>query len=338
MPAARDLLDRGRCRIINDMKDLIVAIAASFGVAAALAAPVESPIEAPGPAGPLKGTLLTPESGHGPVILIIPGSGPTDRDGNSPAGVLAGSYRLLAEGLAAHGVTSVRIDKRGMFGSSAATADANAVTIPDYIADVQAWTRVIRQRTKASCIWLLGHSEGGLVAMAAAKNPDVCGLLLVAAPGRPMGEIIREQLKANPANAPLLSQALPAIDALEAGKRVDTAAMNPALLRLFRPEVQGFLISAFSYDPRQLLAGYAKPVLILQGQRDLQVREADAQSLKQANPTATLVLLPDVNHVLKSVASDDVRSNAATYGNSSLPLAPGVVQSISDFLTSNARI
>jgi pimeloyl-ACP methyl ester carboxylesterase len=320
------------------MKNLIVAIATSFGAAAAaLAAPVESLIEAPGPAGALQGTLLTPDSARGTVILIIPGSGPTDRDGNSPAGVLAASYRLLAEGLAAHGVTSVRIDKRGMFGSSAATADANAVTIPDYVADVQAWTRVIRQRTKAPCIWLLGHSEGGLVAMAAAKNPDLCGLLLVAAPGRPMGEILREQLKANAANSPLLSQALPAIDALEAGKRVDTTSMNPALLRLFAPVVQGFLISAFSYDPRQLLAGYGKPVLILQGQRDLQVREADAQALKQADPKATLVLLPDVNHVLKSVASDDVSANIATYRNSSLPLAPGVVQSISDFLTSNAK-
>ncbi len=128
--------------------------------------------------------------------------------------------------------------------------------------------------------------------MAAAKNPDVCGLLLVAASGRHMGEIIREQLKANPANAPLLSQALPAIDALEAGKHVDTAVMHPALLRLFRPEVQEFLISAFCYDPPKLLAGYGRPVLILQGQRDLQVREADARALKLADPTATLVLLP----------------------------------------------
>jgi pimeloyl-ACP methyl ester carboxylesterase len=322
----------------NDrMKDLIIAVAASCGVAAAPTAggaPLESPIEAPGPAGPLKGTLLTPDGAGGPVVLIIPGSGPTDRDGNSRLGVLAASYRLLAEGLAAHGVTSVRIDKRGMFGSAAATADANAVTIPDYVADVQAWTRVIRERTKASCIWLLGHSEGGLVAMAAAKNPDVCGLLLVAAPGRPLGEILREQLKANPANAPVLDQALPAIDALEAGKRVDTTNMNPALLPLFRAEVQGFLLSALSYDPRRLLAGYAKPVLILQGQRDLQVREADARALKQADPKATLVLLPDVNHVLKSVASDDFRANFATYGNSSLPLAPAVVQAIGDFLIS----
>lgn len=320
------------------MKNLIVALAASCSVAAAGGGPVvESAIEAPGPAGPLKGTMLGPQAQHAPVVLIIPGSGPTDRDGNSPAGVLGNSYRLLAEALAERGITSVRIDKRGMFGSAAATPDANAVTIEDYVADVQAWSAVIRRRTQAPCIWLLGHSEGGLIAMAAARHTDVCGLLLLAAPGRPMGEILREQLKANPANAPLLAQALPAIDALEAGKQVDTTGMHPALLRLFRPEVQGFLISAFSYDPARLLAGLAKPVLIVQGQRDLQVREADARALKQADPKATLVLLPDMNHVLKSVASDDVRANLATYGDSSLPLAPGVVQSIGDFLSANTR-
>ncbi|HEX3911897.1 MAG TPA: alpha/beta fold hydrolase [Steroidobacteraceae bacterium] len=315
------------------MKNLIVAAAVTCSAAAAAGAAVaESPIEAPGPLGPLRGTMLGPQPQSGPVVLIIPGSGPTDRDGNSPAGVLANPYRLLAEALADRGITTVRIDKRGMFGSAAAAADANAVTIEDYVADVQAWTGVIRARTRASCLWLLGHSEGGLVAMAAANGTDVCGLLLVAAPGRPMGEIIREQLKANPANAPLLAQALPALDALEAGRRVDTTGMHPALLRLFRPAVQGFLISAFSYDPARLLAGLAKPVLIIQGRRDLQVREADARALEQADPKATLVLLPDMNHVLKSVASDDVRANLATYGDSSLPLAPGLVQSISDFL------
>jgi uncharacterized protein len=314
------------------MKDLIMAVAATCGVAAAVAAPVESAIEAPGPSGLLKGTMLASPSSGSPVVLIIPGSGPTDRDGNSPAGLLAATYRLLAEGLAAHGVSSVRIDKRGMFGSAAATPDANAVTIGDYVNDVQAWTSVIRQRTKARCVWLLGHSEGGLVAMAAAKNPDVCGLLLIAAPGRPLGQIMREQLKANPANSPVLDQALPALDALEAGKHIDTTGMHPALQGLFRPAVQGFLISALSYDPAKLLAGYAKPVFILQGQRDIQVREADARALKAADPSAALLLMPDVNHPLKSVTSDDRQVNIAAYGNSSLPLAPGVVEAIIDFL------
>ena len=235
-------------------------------------------------------------------------------------------------------MTTIRIDKRGLAGSAGATPDGNAVTIADYVTDVHAWTTVIQQRTGASCVWLLGHSEGGLVAMTAAKSqPDVCGLILVSTAGRPMGEVLREQIKAAPAYAPLLDRALPAIDGLEAGKRVDTTDMPPPLLRLFNPKVQGFLISAFSYDPSQLLKGYPKPVLILQGLRDLQVHEVDARMLKEADPQATLALLPDVNHALKTVSSDDRSANIATYSNASLPLAPGVVSAIGDFLTANAR-
>lgn len=302
------------------------------------AASAETAVEAPGPSGPLRGTMLSASTGHGPVILIIPGSGPTDRDGNSRGGVVAAPYRLLGEALVERGVTTIRIDKRGLAGSAGATPDGNAVTITDYVTDVHSWTTVIRERTGASCIWLLGHSEGGLVAMAAARDqPDICGLILVSTAGRPMGELLREQLKANPAYAPLLDQALPAIDGLEAGKHVDTANMPAPLLRLFNPKVQGFLISAFSYDPSQLLKGYPKPVLILQGLRDLQVQEIDARMLKEADPHAMLVLLPDVNHALKTVSSDDRSTNIATYSNAGLPLAPGVVSAMVDFLAAHAK-
>lgn len=302
-------------------------------MASSAAAPVESALEAPGPAGPLTGTMLAPDSGPGPVALIIPGSGPTDRDGNNPLGVKAATYRLLAQALAARGVATVRIDKRGMFGSAAAVPDANAVTVGDYVADVHAWVGSIRKRTGADCVWLIGHSEGGLVAMAAAQDaPAVCGLVLIAAPGRPLGAVLREQIRANPANAPLLPQAMAAIDALEAGRRVDTAGMHPALQRLFGAQVQGFLISAFSYDPARLLAACRKPVLVLQGQRDLQVSEADARLLAKAAPDASLVLLPDVNHVLKQVASSDPRANLATYADPALALAPGVGAAIADFI------
>ena len=102
------------------------------------AAAASAAITAPGPQGPLEGTLL--DAGKSaPVVLIIPGSGPTDRDGNNPLGVTAAPYRLLAEALAAKGVSSARIDKRGMFGSKAAVADANKVTITDYAADTHNW-------------------------------------------------------------------------------------------------------------------------------------------------------------------------------------------------------
>jgi uncharacterized protein len=297
-----------------------------------------TPIEIPGPTGPLRATLQSSSAAHGPVALIIPGSGPTDRDGNNPLGVRAASYRLLAEGLAARGVTTVRIDKRGVAGSAAAVADGNAVTIDDYVTDVRSWIATIRARTGASCVWLLGHSEGGLVALRAAQAvPDICGLVLVATAGRPLGEVIRGQLAAAPAAAPIRGEANAIIDSLEAGKQVDVTLASPFLQQLFAPQLQGFLINAFSYDPAQLLRGYAKPVLILQGTRDIQVGEQDARLLEQADPSATLVLLPDVNHMLKSIASDDRKANAATYGNPDLPLAPGVVDSIAKFLPAGKR-
>jgi pimeloyl-ACP methyl ester carboxylesterase len=298
----------------------------------ALASPRETIVQAPGPAGPLQGAMLAPAMGHGPLVLIIPGSGPTDRDGNNPRGLKASTYRLLAEGLAARGITTVRIDKRGMFGSAGATPDPNNVTIADYAADIASWTNTLRKSTGAGCVWLLGHSEGGLVALAAARQPGICGLILLAAPGRKMADILRAQLKANPANARLLPQALPAIDRLEAGQRVDTSTMDPALLPLFRPAVQGFLISAFAADPAKLLAAVTKPVLILQGERDLQIGVADARLLAKADPAAKLVLLPNTNHVYKTVASDDMQANLATYADPSLPLAPGVIEEIDRFL------
>lgn len=289
-------------------------------------------IQAPGPLGPLAGTLLRAPA-QGPVVLVVPGSGPTDRDGNSPLGVRASTCRLLAEGLAARGISTVRIDKRGLFASAGAVRDANAVTIADYARDVRAWVAAARAETGAACVWVLGHSEGGLVALAAGEAADIRGLVLAASPGRPLGAILREQFSANPANAPILGETLAAISALEAGRRPDVARMHPALRPVFGPKVQDFLLDAVAIDPARLIAANAKPILIVQGERDLQVSVADAERLKAASPQAELVLLPQANHVLKAVgAADDRAANLATYGDPGLPLAPGVVDAVARFV------
>lgn len=315
----------------------MVLLASLLALAAAVAEPTLSrsaDIEAPGPSGALKGTLAGPATPDRPVVLIIPGSGPTDRDGNNPLGVSAAPYRHLAEGLANRQISSVRIDKRGMFASASAAPDPNAVTVDDYVRDTQAWIAATRQRTGARCVWLLGHSEGGLVALAAAAaQPEhLCGLILTATAGRPLGDVLKDQLRANPANAPLLDPADKAIDRLAAGEHVDAKALPQPLLALFRPEVQGFLISAFRLDPAKLIQQVPQPVLILQGERDLQVSVSDAEALKRARPEATLTLLPGVNHVLKPVAADDVQANLATYADPNLAVAPQVIDAIAGFV------
>lgn len=300
--------------------------------AAAAASPVERTISARGPLAPLAGSLLDAGK-RAPVILFVPGSGPTDRDGNSPLGIKAAPYRLLAQGLAARGISSVRIDKRGMFGSQAAIADANKVTISDYAADTHAWVASIRKITGATCVWLLGHSEGGLVVLTAAQRPDgICGVITVAAVGRRIGAVLREQLQANPANAPFLDAAFKAIASLEAGRKVNSATLPKPLRTLFADDVQPFLIDLFAENPEALAAALKVPLLIVQGDNDIQVTVDDARALADAQPNATLALLPGVNHVLKMAASKDRAANLKAYADPSLPIAPAAVQAIAEFV------
>lgn len=297
-----------------------------------LAAIAASTMTIPGPNGPIEGTFV--DAGKGtPVVVIIPGSGPTDRDGNNPLGVTAAPYRLLAEALAAKGVSSLRADKRGLFASKAAIADPNKVTIADYAADARAWAKAARARSGTTCAWLVGHSEGGLVALAAAQDKaEICGVVALAAPGRKMGDIIRQQLKANPANAPLLDQALEALRKLEAGEDVDDSTLAPPLRPLFYKAAQPFLKDMLAKDPAALAGTLAVPLLVVQPEKDIQVTVADANALAAGQPKATLVVVPGVNHVLKAVAGDDRSANLATYADSSLPVAPAVVEAIAAFV------
>jgi len=303
-----------------------------FLAAALTASPTERQLTVPGPLAPLAGTLLDAGK-RAPVVVIFPGSGPTDRDGNSPLGVTAAPYRLLAQGLAARGITTVRIDKRGMFGSKAAIANPDAVTIADYAADARAWAKSARAATGARCVWLLGHSEGGLVALAAAQDrKDICGVISVASAGRKLGPIIREQLQANPANVPLIASAYAAIARLEARQRFNNADIHPALQPLFGEAIQLYMIDLLAQDPARLAASLKVPLLIVQGDRDLQVSVTDANALAAAQPKARLVVLPGVNHVLKNVATTDRAANIATYANPSLPISTAAIDAVATFV------
>lgn len=301
----------------------------SLILAALLSDPVATPVTLPAQPAPLHGTLLTPESPRA-VAVILPGSGPTDRDGNSPLGVSAGSYRLLAEGLAEQGVATLRIDKRGI-GESASTAMAETdLRFSHYVEDARTWAAEAASRAGRRCAWLIGHSEGALIALAAVEggNDKVCGLVLLSGAGRPARVVIEEQLGSQLPD-PLRTQAFHALAELEAGRTV--ADTPPALAALLRPSVQPYLISWLRLDPAALIAAWDGPVMIGQGTTDLQTTEADANALAGAQPAARLVLWEGVNHLLK-LAPADRAANAATYGDPTLPLAPGVVDDIAGFI------
>jgi pimeloyl-ACP methyl ester carboxylesterase len=301
--------------------------------ASLLAGPTTTEIALPAQPAPLHGSLLSPENATA-VAVILPGSGPTDRDGNSPLGVSASTYRLLAEDLAAQGIATVRIDKRGIAASAAAGPAEADLRFDAYAADARAWATEAASRAGRPCAWLIGHSEGALVALKAVEGGDdkVCGLILLAGMGRPPGAVLREQLTSLP--EPMKTQAFASLTQLEAGRTV--ADTPPALAALFRPSVQPYLISWLPLDPAALLAAYDDPVFIGQGTTDLQIGVADAQALAAADPSATLKLWDGVNHLLKTAPADRP-ANMATYADPALPLAPGVAEDVGAFIRANGR-
>ena len=294
----------------------------------------ESAFSIPGPDGPLSGTLLLPSGvAAPPAILILPGSGPTDRDGNNPLGIQAATYAKLAQALAKQGVASLRSDKRGLFESAGAIQNPNAVTIADYVTDTTGWVEAIRAETGVGCVWLVGHSEGALIALVAAQSMEsLCGLVLLAAPGRPLGDILQEQFAASLGDPALVQQSGAAIEALERGQRVDAENLDQAIRPLFADDLQGFLISLFSYDPARLIATLDLPILIVHGQQDLQVPDGDAQRLHRSNPGSELLVIDDVNHLLKSVKIGDRQDNLESYADPDRPISGRVVQAIADFV------
>ncbi|HYC97793.1 alpha/beta hydrolase [Brevundimonas sp.] len=199
-----------------------------------------------------------------------------------------------------------------------------------YVDDARAWAAEATSRTGRPCAWLIGHSEGALIALAAVAegNDGICGLILLSGAGRPARAVIEEQLGSQ-LPEPMRSQAFHALAELEAGRLV--ADPPPALAALLRPSVQPYLISWLRLDPATLIAAWDGPVMIGQGLTDLQTTETDARALATAQPEAKLVLWAGVNHLLKPAPADRA-ANFATYGDPALPLAPGVVDDVAGFI------
>lgn len=303
-----------------------------FAGALALA-PTSTDVTLASEPAPLHGTLLQPEAPARAVAVIIAGSGPTDRDGDSPMGVRGAVYRQLAEGLAERGVASLRYDKRGIAASAAAATSEADMRFDHYIDDAEAWAAEAASQTGLPCAWLIGHSEGALIALAVADKPDskVCGLVLLSGAGRPAGAPLREQFETLP--EPLKAQASDILAELEQGRAVEEVPAPLAVL--FRPSVQPYMMSWLPLDPARLIAAYDGPVLIGQGTTDIQITMTDAEALKAAKPEADLVTFEGVNHVLKA-SPQDRAANIATYGNPDLPIAEGVSEAVADFIVSRS--
>ena len=283
------------------------------------------------PSGTLHGTLRMPTAAPPvPVALIIAGSGPTDRDGNSTQ--LPGkndSLRLLAEALADAGIASVRYDKRGVGASTAAAASEASMRFDDFVGDAAAWADQLSKDARFTRLAIVGHSEGALIGMLAARRvPAVAAYVSVAGPAERASDVLRRQLKGKlPDELWNASQAI--LASLEAGRQVHD--IPGPLASLFRPSVQPYLVSWFRYTPRVEIAALAVPCLIVQGTTDLQVSPADAAELQRAQPGCSSLTVTGMNHVLKSVPLEPARQ-AASYADPQLPLHPELAGPLIRFL------
>ena len=292
-----------------------------------------SPIELAVSGGVIAGTLLLPANtaSQVPVALIIAGSGPTDRDGNSP--VIAGknnAYRLLAEALAAQGIASVRYDKRGVAASVVKGLKEADLRFETYVDDASAWITKLRNDARFSSVTVIGHSEGSAIGMLAARTARADAFVSIAGVARRPTDALRDQLRPTLGPMPKLWEASEAIlKALESGETVDTVPAE--LATLYRPSVQPYLISWFKYTPSVEIARLKAPTLLLQGTTDLQVGVAEAEALSKARPDATLKIIEGMNHVLKAAPADRA-ANMATYTNPDLPIVADVPASIVSFI------
>jgi len=281
--------------------------------------------------GHLHGTLLMPADSNKkmPVVLLIAGSGPTDRDGNQ-AQLKNNSLKMLAEAFQDAGIASFRYDKRGVGASSDFQIDESKLTFDDFVNDAVACLQFLKSKNKFSEIIVAGHSEGALIGLLAAKRAGADKYISICGAGRSIDLVLKEQLARQPDT--IRHQCYVIIDSLKEGHTVKN--VNPLLFSLFRPSVQPFMISWMNYNPVEEIKSLQIPVAIVEGDQDLQISEEDAKALKAAYPSASYFFIHGMNHVLKAPITSQ-QENIDAYTNPNHDLSKELVSDITAFI--NAR-
>ena len=281
----------------------------------------------------LDGTLTLPNNAKKrvPVVLLIAGSGPTDRDCNNAYGLKSNAFKMLTDSLVGQGIAVARYDKRGS-GTNLQVA-AKSIKPEEhrfefYVSDAVGFIRQLQTDSRFSRVVVAGHSEGSLVGMLAAQQTKADGFVSLAGAGRNIASVMKEQFKAGTADT-LRAVAFTILDSLRAGYSVQR--VNPFLASIFNPKNQPGLISWMKYDPAVEIKRYTGPVLIINGKHDIQVAPSEAELLKAARPDATMVLFDEMNHILKNAPADRAE-NFKTYSNPTLPLTPGLATVIANFV------
>lgn len=277
----------------------------------------------------LFGTTNVPEAKKKlSVLLLIAGSGPTDRDGNQP-NLTNNSFKYLATELGENGIATLRYDKRGIAKSSVPGFSNADVIFEDYVTDAVNWIKYLKTQNQFDKIYVAGLSEGSLIGMLAAHRAGADGFISLNGPGRPADEIILNQIGKQGTPQAVIDQIKGIVAKIKAGEKVEE--VPPYLMSLFQPDLQPYMNSWFSYNPKTEIGQLVAPVLIIQGKNDIQVEVQDAELLKEGNAKADLKLIDGMNHILKN-ADANPQLNFATYTNPDLPVNEELIKSIVTFI------
>ncbi len=276
----------------------------------------------------LYGTLLS-KNNQEPLAIIFAGSGPTDRDGNSSMGIATNEYQMLAYSLDSQHIASFRFDKRGVGKSIPAGFSESELVFDDYVKDAEKIFDYLHDTLGFKNIYFVGHSEGSLIAMLAAEKKNVSGYISIAGAGRPIDEILEEQLQKAPWPDSVKQQIVPIFNQLKKGNKVNN--IPDELQMLFRKSIQPYMISWLKYDPAAEIKKLTCPILIVQGTCDIQVKVKDAENLHEANKKSILKIIPGMSHTLKN-AGTDCEDQQKTYTDGSMPLDETLVKDIVRFI------
>lgn len=277
----------------------------------------------------LDGSLYSPlkQNKKTNLVIIIAGSGPTDRDGNQK-GLTNNSLKYLSEELAKNDIAVFSYDKRIFAQMKTGTVNEASLTFDDFITDATSVFLFFKNQKKYNKIIIAGHSEGSLIGMAAA-NGKADAFISLAGAGRTIDAVLVEQIAKQ---APFLKEEVQNnLDILKSGKTFELK--NPMLASLFRESVQPYMISWIKYNPQIEITKLQMPVLLINGTKDLQVTTAEAELLKKAKPQAELVLIENMNHIFKEIKGDDTE-NMKSYSDPAIPIATKLTSTITTFVKS----
>ena len=276
----------------------------------------------------IKGTLFSLENtlSKPNLVLIIAGSGPTNRNGNQ-VGMQNNSLKFLAEEIAKDGNVAFSFDKRIITQMKEGKLDEKSLQFDDLINDVKDIITYFKKQKKYSKIIIAGHSEGSLIGMIAAKD-NADAHISLAGPARTIDLIVTEQIEKQ---APFLkAEIVENFKMLKEGKTFELK--NQMLASIFRESVQPYIISWMKYNPQEEIKKLKMPILIINGTKDIQISENEAKLLHEANPKSELKFIENMNHIFKEINEEE--ENLKSYSNPDLPITPELSKTINSFIKS----